>query len=105
MYKVKEDWIFDSQRSKLEVRIIGLAPLKPTKNGEMLLGYQEMFWLYYPYCRPVFAHQDVFNRQNDGAQFTIDDIFQQRMFSSYIVKEKNPHNRDIEKYKEVFIRI
>ena len=100
MYKIKEDWIFDTQRSKLEVRIIGLAPMKATKDGEVLIGYQEMFWLYYPYCRPVFAHQEVFNRNNDGAQLTIDDVFQNRMFSSYIVKEKNTYNRAIEDYKK-----
>jgi len=100
MYKIKEDWIFDKQRSKLEVRIIGLAPMKANNVDGVIMGYQEMFWLYYPYCRPVLAHQEVFNRQNDGAQLTIDDIFQKRMFSSYIVKEKNTYNRNIEDYKK-----
>jgi hypothetical protein len=28
MYKVKEDWIFDKQRSTMDIRIIGIAPMK-----------------------------------------------------------------------------
>ena len=33
MYKLKEDWIFDKQRSTMDIRIIGLAPMVE-KRGE-----------------------------------------------------------------------
>ena len=48
-YKLKEDWFFDRQRSVLDVRIIGIAPMREIKgeDGEVR-GYAEMFWLYFP---------------------------------------------------------
>ncbi len=101
MYKIKEDWFFDRQRSVLDVRIIGIAPMqeKRGEDGEVR-GYAEMFWLYFPECRYVFANWDVFNRQNDSERRTFEDIFWKRMFSSYIVKESNVYDRPIYEYKQ-----
>jgi len=95
-YKIKEDWFFDKQKSVLEVRIIGLAPMKEIRgeDGEVR-GYAEMFWLYFPECRYVFANWDVFNRANDASRMTFEDLFWKRMFSSYIIKEANVFDRRI----------
>ena len=95
-YKIKEDWFFDKQKSVLDVRIIGIAPMKEVRgeDGEVR-GYAEMFWLYFPECRYVFANWDVFNRQNDAARMTFEDLFWKRMFSSYIIKESNVYDRRI----------
>ena len=38
MYKVKEDWIFDKQRSKMDIRIIGIAPMKRWGEGRRGAG-------------------------------------------------------------------
>ena len=61
MYKLKEDWFFDRTRGVMDVRIIGIAPMKEVRgpNNE-LRGYRELFWLYYPECRYVFANAEVF---------------------------------------------
>ena len=66
-FKIKEDWYFDRQRSERYVRIIGIAPMIEVRgeDGEFR-GYRDLFWLYYPECRYVFANWDVFNRQNDA---------------------------------------
>jgi len=98
-YKLKEDWIFDKQRSERYVRIIGLAPivLSVTETGEVK-GKKELFWLYFPECRYLFANHDVFNLHNDAQRMTFDDLFQKRMFSAYVVKEENVYNRPIEAY-------
>jgi len=95
-YKLKEDWFFDKQKSVLEVRIVGIAPMKEVKgeDGEVR-GYAEMFWLYFPECRYVFANWDVFNRHNDSARMSFEDLFWKRMFSSYIIKESNVFDRRI----------
>lgn len=95
-YKLKEDWFFDRQRSVLDVRIIGIAPMKEVRgdDGE-IRGYAELFWLYFPECRYVFANWDVFNRQNDSERRTFEDLFWKRMFSSYIIKESNVFDRRI----------
>lgn len=96
-YKLKEDWIFDKQRSERYVRIIGIAPitLRYSESGEVK-GKKELFWLYYPECRYLFNNYDVFNTHNGGQQMTFDQLFQMRMFSGYVVKEDNVYNRTID---------
>lgn len=100
MYKLKEDWIFDKQRSSLDIRIIGIAPMKEMRgeDGEVR-GYAPMFWLYYPECRYVFANWDAFNRENDAERRSYEDIFWKRQFSSYITKWSNVYDRGISDYK------
>jgi len=102
-YRVKEDWFFDKQRSVMEVRIIGLSPLvfAVDENGNVREGNQRisLFWIYYPEARQLFANAETFNRSNDAERRTFDDIFQKRLFSSYIYKESNVYDRRIEDYK------
>lgn len=100
-YMIKEDWIFDKQRSERYVRIIGIAPRAEDYNDEgEKRGYKTLFWLYFPECRYVFANADVYNRQNDAQRRTFEDLFQQRMFASYIIKETNVYDRDIQSYAQ-----
>jgi gliding motility associated protien GldN len=95
-YRLKEDWIWDRQRSERYVRIIGIAPMIEDydRDGESI-GYAPLFWLYYPECRYVFANAGVFNPFNDAQRRTYEDLFQKRYFSSYIVKEANVYDRSI----------
>ena len=99
-YMLKEDWIWDRQRSERYVRIIGIAPMmeKFDENSGNSLGYTPLFWLYYPECRYVFANADVFNLFNDAQRRTYEDLFQKRYFASYIIKESNVYDRTIISY-------
>ena len=99
-YRLKEDWFFDKQRSKMDVRIIGIAPMREVRgeDGEFR-GFAPIFWLYYPECRYVFANWEVFNRQNDAERRSYEDIFWKRQFNSYIIKESNVYDRNIAEYK------
>ena len=46
---IKEDWIFDRQRSVMEVRIIGLAPMIEVHGADVELRvHRPLFWLDYP---------------------------------------------------------
>ncbi|MBL0102643.1 MAG: gliding motility protein GldN [Bacteroidetes bacterium] len=103
-FRVKEDWFFDKQRSVIEVRIIGIAPLvlMTDEKGDVREGNFRipLFWIYYPEARKLFANSEVFNRTNDAERRTFDDIFQKRLFGSYIVKEANVYDRRIEDYKQ-----
>lgn len=94
-YRIKEDWFFDKQRSVMEVRIIGIAPVveDTVRNIEIV-----PFWIYFPEARPVFAANESFNRFNDAERRTFDDIFIKRMFNSYIIKESNVEDRRIKDY-------
>ncbi|MBN1338575.1 MAG: gliding motility protein GldN [Bacteroidales bacterium] len=99
--KIKEDWFFDKQRSVMDVRIIGICPVI---NKYDALGnryaFENMFWIYFPEARPVFAKTEIFNRQNGAERRTYDDIFWKRMFGSYIYKEENVYDRDIAEYAQ-----
>jgi len=98
-YKLKEDWIFDKQRSERTVRIIGIAPVveKKSESGEVI-GKKELFWLYFPECRYIFANAEVFNLHNDAQRVSFDDLFFKRLFHGYVTKEENVYNRAIESY-------
>ena len=102
-YWVKEDWFFDKERSVMEVRIVGICPLieKNDPGTGEFRGYKPLFWLYYSQCRPVFAKEPVlWWKSNQSAQPTLDDIFEKRIFASFIHKESNVFNRTITEYKE-----
>lgn len=94
-YSLKEDWFFDKQKSSLEVRIIGLAAYEYLEDKE---GFRELFWVYFPSCRPYFAANDVFNLKNDAERRSLDDVFWKRQFSSRIIKESNVYDRNIDEY-------
>lgn len=99
-YALKEEWFFDNQRSVLDVRIIGIAPIKEEYNeyGEFK-GNKKLFWIYYPQARYVFRNADVYARTNDAERRTIEDIIWKRQFNSYITKETNVYDRTISEYK------
>ncbi|MCE3280958.1 MAG: hypothetical protein K0S44_3149 [Bacteroidetes bacterium] len=100
-YRIKEDWFFDKQRSVMEVRIVGICPVivKKTENGEEI-GSKTLFWIHFPHARPYLAKAAVFNRWNDNERMTYDELFQKRMFTSYIYKESNVYDRTIADYRQ-----
>ncbi|MEJ6737185.1 MAG: gliding motility protein GldN [Flavobacteriales bacterium] len=94
-YRLKEDWFFDRERSKMDVRILGICPVKLLFNDDgTVRGNDPMFWIYFPEARYVFANYDVFNRQNDAERRTFEDIFWKRMFNSYAYKKSNVYDRE-----------
>jgi gliding motility associated protien GldN len=99
-YWMKEDWFFDKQRSVMDVRILGLCPMKEKQDpttGEVI-GYLPLFWVYFPQCRPVFATAEVYNLKTDAERRSLDDLFWKRMFQSYVHKETNVYDRSIQTY-------
>jgi gliding motility associated protien GldN len=99
-YRIKEDWFFDKERSVLDTRILGIAPVIYLKDdNNQILGLRETFWLYFPHCRYVFNNYFVYNEQNDAQWMSFDDMFWKRQFSSTIYKESNVFDREIESYR------
>jgi gliding motility associated protien GldN len=101
--RIKEEWVFDREASRMFVRILGIAPLKTLyfPNGKERPGSSPMFWVYYPDLRPMLAKFEVYNPKNMGqSRMTWEELFESRMFSSYIVKSSidNPGNRVIRQY-------
>ena len=104
-FRIKEDWIFDKQRSVWEPRIIGIAPMVRIVAGGQSLEDQPAFWIYFPEARNIFVTKEVANRSNDATGLSYDDIFMKRIFDSYIVKESNPDDLRIKDYADGFDRL
>jgi gliding motility associated protien GldN len=97
--RIKEDWYFDKKRSQMLVRILGICPVMiKERNDEEFT--EPLFWIYFPEARPVLAQAEIFNRHNDAARRTYDEIFMKRFFSSYIYKEQNVYDRRISEYAQ-----
>ncbi|RYD89108.1 MAG: gliding motility protein GldN, partial [Sphingobacteriales bacterium] len=97
--RIKEEWVFDREASRMFVRILGIAPLKTLMNANGTeRGSSVMFWVYYPDLRATLAKYEVYNPKNMGAsRMTWEELFEARMFSSYIIKSTldNPGNKAI----------
>lgn len=107
---IKEKWYFDKQHSTMQVRILGLCPIRVyprqiqgqtnvEEGDEADILMKPIFWVYYPEARNLLASHPVFTRFNEAQQVSFDDLFMQRRFSGYIYKESNVYNnRRIEEY-------
>jgi gliding motility associated protien GldN len=107
-YKIMEDWIFDKKESRFYCRIIYVAPMFQPYAGGMTVPEQPICYLRYhdnsfadsATFRNICVNQEVYNRFNDAARLTYDDYFEQRMFTSYIVKESNMFDLKIKGFDE-----
>ncbi len=101
-YELKEQWFFDKQHSTMHVRVLGICPIRRYLDAETgQMRKQRTFWIYFPEVRPLLAGQEVFNRHNDAQRISFDDMFFQRRFSSYIVRETNVYdNREVMAYMQ-----
>jgi len=101
-WRVKEEWFFDKQRSVMDVRIIGLAPLQENRDqitNRLTGGFSPLFWVYFPEARKILINAEVFNLvKNNAERRTYDDIFWKRMFGSTITKESSVMDRKINQY-------
>ncbi|MDN3584152.1 gliding motility protein GldN [Mucilaginibacter flavus] len=100
-FRIKEDWIFDRQRSIFEPRIVGIAPLvKPKGLGTANVDYLPAFWIYFPDARQVLSTKEVVSRNSDATGLSFDDAFMKRIFTSYIVKQSNDKDERIKDYAQ-----
>ena len=101
-WRLKEEWFFDKQRSVMDVRILGLAPLQEDRdevNGQILGTFSPLFWVYFPEAREILINAEVFNLvKNNAERRTYDDVFWKRMFGSTIVKESSVMDRKVNEY-------
>ncbi len=95
--RLKEEWVFDRESSRMFVRILGIGLLKTeyVPNTKRERGTSSLFWVYYPDVREMLVKAEVYNPKNMGQnRMTWEELFESRMFSSYIVKSTldNPSN-------------
>jgi len=96
---VKEMWFFDRKRSVLDVRIVGICPIRvfyePEDTNKENVQKKKLFWVKYPEARPFLAQKEVFNAYNDAEMRSFDEIFYKRFFTGFIVQESNVYNNRI----------
>jgi len=93
-YWLKEDWFFDKERSILDVRTIGLAPVAQTDSSEQVL-----FWVYFPQLRDVLKNYYVYDPKSMVGGNTFDHLFMTRRFNAVVFKESTLYDRKIEDYR------
>jgi len=90
---VYEEWYFDKKHSRMDVRIIGLCPIRVYFNNELnRISRSQLFWIRYDDFRDTFARHETYNRFNDAQRISFDDLFMQRKFSSIIYAESNVYD-------------
>lgn len=108
LFIIKEEWYFDSKHSTLQVRILGICPVREyvellpgqADAGGGQLRRQPVFWVYYPEARKALVRSAFFNPKNDAQVSSYDDLFFKRKFGSYVIRETNEYNnRSIADYK------
>jgi gliding motility associated protien GldN len=110
-FRIKEEWVFDKEASRMFVRILGIAPVVPFKlsTGEVIPNSERpVFWVYYPDLRPTLSKFEVYNAKNYGARMTWEELFEGRMFTSYITKSTidNPYDQPLNQYiKDALFRL
>ncbi len=109
-FRLKEEWVFDKETSKMIVRILGIAPIKTyvDENTGVVQGESPLFWIYYPDLRPILSTYEVYNGKNFGAKMSWEELFESRYFSSTIVKSSidNPYDLYIKQYiKDDMLRL
>lgn len=98
--RIKEEWFLDKNRTVEDVRIIGFSLVASYEKSEGDVQTLALGWIRYndPEVRLLLANSEVYNPQNDRARRSYDDIFQKRIFDSYIIRESNTFNRAINDY-------
>lgn len=115
LYRVKEIWFFDKQRSVLEVRILTIEPIieyeKPintaqtsqNQDDDILQGektQRNTAFINWEELRPYLIQQEMFNIKNNAARLSYDDAMTwKRQFASFIYQEQNTYSdRPIQDY-------
>ncbi len=96
---LKEIWFFDKQHSVMNVRIVGMCPIRLYRKDDGSLVRKKTFWIYYPDARPLLVNHEIYNRFNDAQRVSFDDFFLSRRFEGHIWGESNVYNdRQVNEY-------
>jgi len=98
--EVKENWIFDKQRSTTIFDIQALTIVIPADHPDNVKGIEEVVasFSYKELIEKVFTNNPEaiwYNPYNDKEHKSLADAFELRLFSSYLTKINNPTNETI----------
>lgn len=96
VFELKEDLIFDKLRSRMYNDILTVGMYIPADQNVKGIEEPIAFFRYVDLVNNVFAGDNPdprafwYNPQNDAAHRSMQDAFDLRLFSSYIIKVSNP---------------
>jgi gliding motility associated protien GldN len=85
-----EEWYFDHKLSRMDVRIIAIAPMYIDIN--LPTPKVQVCWIKFDEIRDILSKYEVFSTKNDAQRISYDDFFMQRRFNSYILGESNVYD-------------
>jgi gliding motility associated protien GldN len=92
--QIKEDLIFDKQRSRMYYDVHAVTILVPSDHPANIKGIElpVASFAYRDLCKILKDNPNAvwYNPQNDAQHHNIQDAFDLRLFSSYIIKVSNP---------------
>jgi gliding motility associated protien GldN len=113
-FRIKEQWVFDKETSRMHVRVLGICPVASVDQivyqGGVALKKkldnsidstvskpQDLFWIYYPDLRNILVNKKVYNPKSVADFTNWDKIFLSRRYIGRIVKTSydNPKNLDL----------
>jgi gliding motility associated protien GldN len=95
-FRIKSQYIFDKEASRVFCRIIGICPIaKRVVNGKS--QPYPLFWIYYPDLRSTLVKWEVYNPKNFAQRMSWEELFENRFFSSYVIKStiNNPGDKNL----------
>lgn len=105
MLKLKEIWYIDKQDSRQKVQIICFALTKSMFREDQMgerefMGYVDLFWvpMLSQQVRNMLSSHETYQEGSIAHAPTWDQIFDTRMFDSYVTKESNRYDREISDY-------
>jgi len=88
-----EEWYFDKKHSRMDVRIIGISPIRVFFDSQLSrMSRVQLFWIRFDEYRDTFAQHEAFNLANDAQRLSFDDLFMQRRFSGTVYAESNVYD-------------
>ncbi|MBQ9417930.1 MAG: gliding motility protein GldN [Bacteroidales bacterium] len=100
--RIKEFWYIDKQDTRQKVRIVALQFqfLKPaaSQQAEDQLAWSFVIPMDEMKVRQMLVNANAFEENNVVAERSYDDVFIERFFDSYVVRESNKYNRAISSY-------
>ena len=91
---IMEEIYFDTKQSQQRTQIIAIAPLYQKAIAGIDVGNITLCWFKYfdrqnneTDCRDILVNKLMYNAGNPYQKFSYDDWFEQRHFSSFIIKE------------------
>lgn len=98
-YRLKENWIFDKEHSRMVVHTEAIAPMIEVRSEEgVFLGFKTLFWINFQENRPLLAKYPINLGFNDNETLTYDDLFVKRRYEGFVIKESNVYDRDLREY-------